>query len=115
MQTDIELEPLCFKKEIAMAVTNRGHLIPCCRCDNPANMADPEFQKLLKVSKISDYNSINEILETDEWNNFRKDLRNNKGPASCVYTCRKNKPEEEVQILKKLNTETQKLTQNQRR
>ena len=31
-----QLDPQCFNGKMSFAVTNRGHLIPCCRCDDPA-------------------------------------------------------------------------------
>lgn len=86
----VELDPKCFKKQ-QMAVTNRGHLIPCCYCDTKHTMDDPEFQKLLAVSKISDYNSISDILATEEWKEFEYNLRQNIGPRACQTICAKNK------------------------
>ena len=46
--------PKCLVDEIQIALTNRGHLIPCCWCDEEWSLKTPEFQKLLKVSKISE-------------------------------------------------------------
>lgn len=112
---EIILDPLCFKGEIAMAVTNRGELIPCCRCDNPWNSADPNFKKLLSVSKVSKDNKVDDILKKPEWKEFRKNLKKNIGPPSCVTTCRKEKPEKDIQILKKINTENEEIIQNQKR
>ena len=87
----MKLDPLCFKDEIGLAVTNRGHLIPCCRCDEPHTIDDPEFKKLLAVSKISDVDDVNEILLSKEWIQFYKNLLNNKGPKACIDTCRADK------------------------
>ncbi len=89
----MKLDPLCFKNEIALAVTNQGYLIPCCRCDVPSSMNDPEFKKLLAVSKISDVDDINEILLSEEWIQFYKNLINNKGLKACIDTCRADKSE----------------------
>lgn len=111
----VELDPLCQKGKIAMAVTNRGQLIPCCRCDDPRTMNDPEFQKLLKVSNIRDYDSIQEILNTKEWAEFNENLKNNIGPNACLETCRKNKPEEEIQNLKVFDPNTDMIIDEQNR
>lgn len=89
----MKLDPLCFKNEIPLAVTNRGHLIPCCRCDIPHTINDPEFQKLLSVSKISEVDHIDEILLSDEWIQFYNNLKNNKGPKACFDVCRADKTE----------------------
>lgn len=111
----MKLDPLCFKDRIAFAVTNRGHLIPCCRCDDPLTMNDPEFQKLLAVSKISDYNSIEEILVTKEWKEFEENLRNHKGPHACFHTCRKNKEEKNIQSIKLIDTQNDKVVYEENR
>jgi hypothetical protein len=100
MNDNIELDPLCFKGSIAFAVTNRGHLIPCCRCDDPLTINDPEFQKLLSVSKISEYDSIDQILATNEWKEFEENLRNHTGPDACIRTCQKHKSQNTKQVIK---------------
>lgn len=105
MKEKPELDPLCIKGKIAMAITNRGELIPCCRCDDPHTINDNEFQKLLAVSKISDYNSIDEILDTEEWRNFEENLRNNRGPQACWNTCKKDKSQKDIQTLTVINPE----------
>lgn len=89
----MKLDPLCFKDEIGLAVTNRGHLIPCCRCDEPHTIDDPEFKKLLAVSKISDVDDVNEILLSKEWIQFYKNLLDDRGPKACINTCRADKSE----------------------
>ena len=100
-----ELDPICFKGRIGMAITNNGELIPCCRLDDGrARYNDPEFQKLLAVSKISDYDSIDDILETKEWKLFYENLRNHIGPKPCWRTCGKNKSSDQVQTVSFINT-----------
>tara|TARA_Y100000389_G_C16988810_1_gene283883 strand:+ start:152 stop:487 length:336 start_codon:yes stop_codon:yes gene_type:complete len=111
----MKLDPQCTKGTIAFAVTNRGHLIPCCRCDDPPTMNDPKFQELLAVSKISDYNSVSEILETKEWVDFYNNLKNHIGPQACWHTCRKNKEEEAVQVIKMIDTKNNKVMYEDKR
>ena len=101
-----ELDPLCFKSTIGMAVTNRGELIPCCRCDRPDNLDDPLFKYLLDVSKISEYNTIQEILDTEEWKNFYYGLSQNIGPMACVKTCSKERNKDKTQTFKILDPKT---------
>ena len=84
-----ELDPMCFKG-FPMAITKDGCLIPCCYCDVPETMNDPDFKKLLAVSKIDNYDSIQEILENEEWKEFEENLKNDIGPHSCWNTCSKN-------------------------
>lgn len=92
----IKLEPQCLTGKMQVAYSNRGHLIPCCYCDTQRTMADPKFQKLLKVSKVSEVNDIEEILLSKEWLEFEEDLRNDIGPWACVNTCRVRPDEKDV-------------------
>lgn len=91
------LDPQCMKEEMSYAVTNRGQLIPCCRCDDPPTVNDPKFSMLLLASRIEDYDTIEEILLQPEWIEFKNDLENNIGPYACWYTCRVDKPQEDIQ------------------
>ena len=76
----IILEPRCMPKHgsieyrMSPAMTNRGELIPCCWMDQAKALKHPIMKQMLKVSKVSDYNSIEEILLTKEWQQFAKDL-----------------------------------------
>jgi hypothetical protein len=89
--TAVELEPQCLKDEMQVAITNKGELIPCCYLDTERNNLDTEYKKLLKVSKISEVNSIEEIYLTKEWQEFAENLRNHKGPYECRITCPKKR------------------------
>ena len=81
------MNPMCFKG-FPLAVTNKDELIPCCYCDTQRNINDPDFKNLLKVSKISDYNKIDDILETKEWKEFYDLLINDIPPCkACSDTC----------------------------
>jgi len=115
MTEKAELDPMCLKGTIAAAVTNRGELIPCCRCDDPHTIKDSEFAKLLSVSKISDYDSIEEIAQTKEWKDFENNLRNNIAPPACWWTCIKNKEEKYYQTLTIINPENQEQKHIERR
>ena len=84
--TKNKLDPKCFKG-FPMAISNEGYLLPCCYCEDRLTYEDPNFQKLLKVSKINDYNSIEEILNTKEWKKFEKNLTKHKGPDCCHTVC----------------------------
>jgi len=84
-----KLDPKCLNNKMQVALTNKGELIPCCYCDTKLTRQDPKFQQLLKVSKISNYDTIEEIYLTKEWIDFKKDLENDKGPFACFNTCPK--------------------------
>jgi len=87
----MKLDPKCFDKRMsAFAVTNRGQLLPCCWLDDARLKSNEEFQKLLMVSHISDYETIEEILETPEWKEFYRNLKKDKGFSICYSVCKKS-------------------------
>ena len=84
----MKFKPKCMQNKIQMALTNRGHLIPCCWCDEQWSLKTPAFQKLLKVSKVSEVEDIEEILMTKEWMEFEENLRlERKIPKICIDHC----------------------------
>ena len=103
-----ELDPLCLKTEFEIidgvrvekgmqaAIDNRGRLIPCCYCDTPTNELDENYQKLLKVSNIEDYDNIEEIYLTKEWIEFVQNLKDHKGFFACRITCPKRTDKKNV-------------------
>ena len=85
-----ELDPKCFdRRQEAYAITNRMELIPCCWLDNQINRKDIEYGQLLLASRIYDYDSIDEILLTDEWIEFYENLGKGKGFPMCHIVCKK--------------------------
>ena len=84
---NIKMKPMCFE-EFSFAVTNKGELLPCCYCDDKKTLNDPDFKKLTKVSKLSDYDKIEDIFKNKEWKEFYDLLANNIPPCrACFYTC----------------------------
>ena len=84
---NIKMKPMCFGK-FPFAMTNKGELLPCCYCDSTKNMNDPQFHPLLKVSKVSDYDKIDDIFETKEWKEFYDLLTKDIPPCwACLETC----------------------------
>lgn len=108
-KNDLVLEPKCLSGDIAFAVSNRGHLIPCCRCDSPHTMDDPHFKKLLDVSVISRENTVDKILATREWLEFTEDLKKNIGPRACQLTCKKESDPDTLRTYTKIDTENAKV------
>ena len=98
-EPDTKIEPMCIKGNMNLAITNRGEVIPCCRCDTNENMSDPEFRKMIDRSRIADYDSIDDIIESDVWKQFYDQLKENRGPKACWDTCRTNKPESDKQEM----------------
>lgn len=85
------LYPRCCHNDprdrMQLAITNLAELIPCCQLDNMSTREDPHVAKLLKVSKMDDYDSIEEILLTDEWLEFYDNLSKGIAPQRCYKIC----------------------------
>jgi len=97
---NIKLDPKCMRKRnnissiMDPAVTNRGHLVPCCFIDQQEELDHPIMKKMLKVSKISEHNSVKDILLSDEWKEFARNLaeRNmDKIMPVCILHCNKGR------------------------
>lgn len=98
-----DIEPKCQTKAQPMfGFTKHGELIPCCWLDTGENREDPEYQKLLSVSKITDYESIEDILLTDEWLEFAEHIKNKKTTIEgCTKQCKKGSvSKKEIYIAK---------------
>ena len=106
-----ELEPRCMiqgnERRQQAAVTNRGHLIPCCWIDQTEELKHPTMQKILAVSKISEVESIDEILLSEPWQKFAKDLAENNFKeimpvcvTHCIKRYDKNKLKDEEYHIK---------------
>lgn len=96
-----ELDPKCLdKRQAAFGFTNRGEVIPCCWLDTSRNDPDPDYQRLLKVSRIEDYDSVEEIFLNPEWIEFVKNLKEGKGFRFCHTVCKKrDKPQHKAHIF----------------
>jgi len=82
----MKLKPKCFEG-FPLAITNKGYVVPCCYCDAPKTMKDPEFKKLLMVSNINFYDDLEDIFLNQEWLDFYENLKQHKGPPACMATC----------------------------
>ena len=95
----IKLAPKCLTGHQSVAYTNRGHLIPCCYCDTINSYRDPRFKKLLAVSKVSEHESIEDIVMQDEWLDFEENLRKqniDKVLKTCIKTCQVREDKEDL-------------------
>ena len=75
MADDIKMKPKCMNGTIQAAVTNRGHLIPCCYCDEDWALKTPQLKRIVEVSKISEHDTIEDILFSKPWLDFEENLR----------------------------------------
>ena len=81
-----EINPKCLdKKEIAYTAT--GYLLPCCWCDNPVGWQELQIKRLRQEHlKVKNNDTINDIVESDEWLDFFEELKTN--PAkTCQRFC----------------------------
>ena len=97
-----------------VALTNRGHLVPCCFIDQKEDLRHPTMFKMLKVSKVSDYDDVKDIFKTKEWQEFAKNLAEknmDKVMPVCKKHCKirdsKNRLRKENYIYKGVNKEIQ--------
>ena len=58
-----KIVPKCVVGDrVTMGHSALGFLLPCCWCDQEWTLNTPLFQKMLKVSKVSDVENIDEIV-----------------------------------------------------
>ena len=92
-ENKIKINPLCIAGKMQTAVTNRGHLLPCCWLDDPTHGAlnHPTMKSLLKVSKVSEVDDIEQIVSTKEWRDWYKNLEEenlDKVLPTCKVQCK---------------------------
>lgn len=96
MENDIKLDPECLKGGypgsphggLTMMVTNTGHLMPCAQLNVGDGIRDPEIQELMKYTKISDYDSLDDIISHPKWIEHFENLKKNIAPDRCFYCCK---------------------------
>lgn len=80
------LDPECYNSK-PFGTDAWGRLLPCCRVDNVNHNSDPNYNELMSVSKISECESIEEILLSEPWQNFFNNLKKDKGFLQCHRMC----------------------------
>ena len=95
----LKMNPRCIAGTMQAAVTNRGHLIPCCWLDDKNNLNHPIMKSLLKVSKISEVDDIEQIVFTKEWIEFEKNLKErnfDKILPTCKHQCQVREDKDKI-------------------
>ncbi len=90
----VKLKPMCLNKTSeGFAHTATGYIVPCCHVDYIYN-DDPLYLDLLKPElKVSNNESIEEILLSDEWAAFGNAVvkgcneHEKYAPKCCVPVC----------------------------
>lgn len=83
------IDPKCLDGRIPMFYSATGYMLPCCYCEKSLRpeVNDERIMKLL-VKKVSELDSIQELLETDEWKEFYDKLLTDP-PKVCRDHCKK--------------------------
>ena len=104
---NVEIDPKCMNgKQEAFGITNRGEVIPCCWADTEKVRKDPDYKKLVAVSNINDYDTVEEIFLQDEWIEFAENLEKGDNVFDVCYTiCKKREsPQHKAELF--IDTET---------
>ena len=82
-----KVEPLCLDRK-RLFITARGNVFPCCW------MAS-EYENLITVPNIRDYESLGELLQSKEWQIYWSGIKTWKDPL-CRKKCGQNKRDYKV-------------------
>ena len=88
----MKINPRCEKGKQSKdyAYSAKGFLLPCCWCDTINPKSDKELYKLFNPNlHLSNVDSIDEILLSDEWLDFKKSITKeyDKAPDVCKRYC----------------------------
>ena len=84
------LKPKCLNGDTSFGFSNSegGYILPCCWCDQPKRIK--QFASLTQEKfKITNVDSIDSIVESDEWQEVFDMLINRpeKAPETCKKYC----------------------------
>ena len=81
----MKLQPKCLHGK-DLAYVPSGHMTPCCWTNVSWN--DPYLKDMFTdMMHIDNFNSVEEILESEPWRRFFQMLKHN--PLNAPYTCKK--------------------------
>lgn len=83
------VDPKCIKGDNCIAYSATGYLLPCCWADQIDRRL--EFKSLLqKKFRLDKVESIEEIINSDEWQSFYRGLLEdpNNAPSVCKNYCK---------------------------
>ena len=88
----MKINPRCEKGKQSKdyAYSAKGFLLPCCWCDTINPKSDKELYKLFNPNlHLSNVDSVDEILLSDEWLDFKKSITKDydKAPDVCKRYC----------------------------
>ena len=88
----MKIQPRCEKGKESKdyAYSAKGFILPCCWCDTITPQSDPELNKLFNPNLyLSNVDSVDEVILSDEWLNFKKSITidYDKAPKVCKRYC----------------------------
>ena len=82
-------KPKCLLTDRDLSFSSTGHILPCCWLN--VSMKENQIDKLFSKKLHIDNNTIQEIVDSDEWKNFFNKLENNpieSLPDTCKDYCK---------------------------
>jgi len=83
------IDPKCLKGETVLGHDTRGFIMPCSWC--ASIIGDEELKSLVKDHlKISNVDSVEQIINSKEWNEFFRVLKEQPedAPQICKLLCK---------------------------
>lgn len=79
------IDPKCLNGKNCFGFSAKGYLLPCCWADHPDTIG--QFKNLTKEKfKLSNVDSIESIIESEEWQDFWYTLTNR--PEEALEVCK---------------------------
>lgn len=94
----MSINPKCIFSNRDLAFTTTGHLTPCCWVNN--SFHEPFLKDLLSPEmSIDNFDTIEEILESEPWKKLYDILLNepSKAPRTCKFYCTGNSTVEDLE------------------
>lgn len=89
----MKIEPKCIKvkegasETMGIAYASSGYLLPCCWLDSKTFEHELKAKGLLNENlKLANNSSVEDIISSDEWTNFIKELYTN--PDNALTKCK---------------------------
>jgi len=85
-----KLNPKCLLTSRALSFSNTGHVLPCCWLNTC--IEEKGVENLFDNKNHIDNNTVENIINSKDWNDFFETLKNNpsKAPLTCKRFCSNN-------------------------
>ena len=110
---NIKLRPRCLPNpddpnyiSMPLAINNRGYILPCCWCDEKSVTTSERFKKIYNVSKLENFDTVEQLMGQPEWKEFENDLVRardvgdnlNKINGVCIHHCKVREKEDKIKV-----------------